>query len=152
MSSITQYVNDILSQIDLGLEHIPVFKKIDYSFKQKINSTTFEENKKKIIENLIESDISRKYKTLKKDYNKKELERIKKNEIIKNVLSLKYIDYIREIYYKNERIIDLNKYGLKEIIHLSNKVKLYEDMFKGKAVDEDYRNQIEEVIRKKFLI
>ena len=47
MSSIIQYVNDILSKIDLGLEHIPAFKKIDYSFKQKINITTFEENKKK---------------------------------------------------------------------------------------------------------
>ena len=90
--------------------------------------------------------------TFQSDYNKKELEKIKKNEVIKNILSLKYLDYIREIYYKNERIIDLSKYGLKKIIRLSNKVKLYEDIFKGKVVDENYRNRIEEIIREKFLI
>ena len=132
MNSLTQYVNDILSKIDLGLEHIPVFNKIAYSFKQKISTTTFEENKKKTIENLIGTEISPKYKTIQSDYNIKELEKIKKNEVIKNILSQKYVDYIREIYYKNERTIDLSKYGLKKIIRLSNKVKLYEDIFKGK--------------------
>ena len=151
MNSMIQYVNEIISKIDLGLENIPVFKKIYYSFKRKINTTTFEENKKITIENLIEAEISPKYKTLQSDYNKKELEKIKKNEVIKNILSQKYIDYFKEVYYKNERIIDLSKYGLKKIINLSNRVKLYEDIFKEKD-DDDYRNRIEEIIKKKFLI
>ena len=152
MNSITQYMNEILNKIDLGLEHIPVFNKIDYSFKKNITKKIFEENKKKTIENLIEREVSSKFKKFSRDSNKRELEKIKNNEIIKNILSQKYIDYFREVYYKNERSIDLSKYGLKKIIHLSNKVNLYEDIFKGKVVDENYRNRIEEIIRKKFLI
>ena len=152
INSIIQYVNEIISEIDLELEYIPVFNKIDYSFKKNINNRVFEENKRKTIENLIETMISLKYKKLSRDSNKKELEKIKKNEVIKNILSQKYINYFKEVYYKNERTIDLSKYGLKKIVNLSKKVKLYEDIFKGKDADEKYRNRVEEVISKKFLV
>ena len=152
MNSIIQYVNEIICKIDLELEHVPIFNKIDYSSKKNTNNNILEENKKKTIENLIETEISPKYTSFQSDFNKKEIEKIKNNEIAKNILSQKYIDYFREVYYKNERTIDLSKYGLKKIINLSNRVKLYEDMFKGKTVDEKYRNRVEEVIRKKFLI
>ena len=150
MNSLIQYVNEIVSKIDLGLEPIPVFNKIDYSFKKNITKKIFEENKKKTIENLIEREVSSKFKKFSRDSNKRELEKIKNNEIIKNILSQKYIDYFREVYYKNERSIDLSKYGLKKIINLSKKVKLYEDIFKGKTVDEKYRNRVEEIIKKNF--
>ena len=150
MNSLIQYVNEIVSKIDLGLEHIPVFNKIDYSFKKNITKKIFEENKKKTIENLIEREVSSKFKKFSRDSNKRELEKIKNNEIIKNILSQKYIDYFREVYYKNERSIDLSKYGLKKIINLSKKVKLYEDIFKGKVVDEKYRDRVEEIIKERF--
>ena len=152
MNSITQYMNEILNKIDIGLEHIPVFNKINYSIKKNITNKTFEENKNKTLENLLENEISSKYKKFSIDSNKKGIEKIKNNEIIKSILSQKYQDYFREIYYQNERRIDLSKFGLKKIIKLSNEVKLYEDIFTNKVVNMEYRNRIEEIIRKKFLI
>ena len=152
MNSITQYMNEILNKIDLGLEYIPMFNKIKHSIKKNVTNKTFEENKNKTLGNLMDNEISPKYKKFSSDSNIKGIEKIKNNEIIKNILSQKYQDYFREIYYKNERRVDLSKYGLKKIIQLSNKVKLYEDMFKRKVVNVEYRDRIEEIIRKKFLI
>ena len=151
MNSMIQFVNEIISKIDIGLENIPIFKKIDYSFKQNINSDIFEENKKKTIENFLETEISPKYKTFSSDSNKKEKEKIKKNAVIKNILSMTYIDFFKEIFYENKRIIDLSKYGLKKIINLSTKVKTYENMFNEKT-DENYRKRAAQIIRKKFLL
>ena len=152
MNSMIQYVNDIIRVLDLGLEHIPVFNKIDYLFRKKISKDAFEENKQKTIENLIEINISPKYSNFPSDYNKKEYEKIKNNETVKNILSQKYIVFFKEVFYQNKRTIDLSKYGCKKTIQLSNKVKLYEDMFKGKNEDEKYKSRVEEVIKKKFLI
>ena len=152
MNSMGQFVNEIVSIPDLRFKDIQEFKKIDYSAKKVVNRKKFEENKKKTIGNLLEIKVSPKYKTFSFDSNKKEYEKIKNNEIIKNILSKTYIDYFKDIFYQNKRTIDLSNYGLKKTINLSYKVKLYEDMFKGKNEDEKYRNRVEEIIRKKFLI
>ena len=152
MNSILQFVNVIVSVPDLGLENIATFKKIKYSIKRVVNKKKFEENKKKTIGDLLEDEISPKYKTFSSDSNKKEYEKMKSNEIINAILSQKYIDYFKEIFYKNKRTIDLSKFGLKKIIFLS-KVVLYEDILKGKKKDDEkYRIRVEEVIKSKFLI
>ena len=150
MNSVVQYCNEIVSNSDLGVENTSVFKKLSYQFKKNVNNKTFEENKKRTIANLLEIEISEKYTSFSSDSNKKGIEKIKNNEVIKNILSQTYINFFKEVFYKNERKIDLRKYGVEKIIYLSNKVKLYEDMFEGKNVDEKYKNRIEEIIRKKF--
>ena len=149
MNSITGYINEIVSKIDLGLGYIPKFNKIDYSYKRVINGSAFAANKIKTIGNLLEVDSSPKYRNFARDHNKQEYEKIINNEIVKKILSQKYIDFFKEVFYKNERIIDLSKFGLRKIIRLSNKVKLYESMFKGEN-DNKYRIRVEEIIRKKF--
>ena len=149
MNSITGYINEIVSKVDLGLEYIPKFNKIDYSYKRVINGSAFAANKIKTIGNLLVFDSSPKYRNFARDHNKQEYEKIINNEILKKILSQKYIDFFKEIFYKNERIIDLSKFGLRKIIRLSNKVKLYESMFKGEN-DNKYRIRVEEIIRKKF--
>ena len=152
LDSMIQFVNEIISKTDLGDENKLVFNKIDYSFKKNVNNKTFEENKKRTIAYFLEIEISKKYTLFSSDSNKKKYEKIKNNEIIKNILSITYIDFFREIFYKNKRAIDLSKYGTKKMINLSNKVKLYEDMFKGKIVNDKYKYRVEEVIKQKFLI
>ena len=149
MNSIIQFVNEIISKIDVGLENIPVFQKIDYSFIKDIRSDKFEINKTKTIENFLEADISPKYKTLPHDYNKKEKEKIKKNVVIKNILSITYVDFFKEIFYKNKREIDLSKFGLENKIILLSKVKLYEDML-NENMDERWSKRAEDVIKKNF--
>ena len=149
MKSIIQFVNEIISKIDIGLENIPIFKKIDYSFIKDIRSDKFEINKTKTIENFLEADISPKYKTLPHDYNKKEKEKIKKNVVIKNILSITYVDFFKEIFYKNKREIDLSKFGLENKIILLSKVKLYEDML-NENMDERWSKRAEDVIKKNF--
>ena len=150
INSMIQFVNEIINKIDIGLENIE-FKKIDHSFIKNIKSDIFKENKKKTIENFLEAEISPKYKILPPDYNKKEMEKIKKNDVIKKILSITYKDFFKEIFYENKRIIDLNKYGIKKIISLSSKVKLYENMLKEKT-DEEYSKRVEKIMREKFLV
>ena len=153
MSSIPQFANEIVNDPDLGLEEIPVFRKLDHGFTKNVNKKALEENKKKTIGDLLKIDISPKYKLFSSDSNKKEYEKMENNEIIKAIFSQKYIDYFNEVFYKNKRVIDLSKFGLQKTIRLSNKVKFYEDIFKGeKKDDEKYRIGVEEVIKSKFLI
>ena len=153
MSSIPQFANEIVSDPDLGLEEIPVFRKMDHGFTKIINKKTLGDNKKKTIGDLLKVDISLKYKHFSRDSNKKEYEKVENNEIIKAIFSQKYKDYFNEFFYRNKRVIDLSKFGLQKTIHLSNKVKFYEDIFKGKKkYDEKYRIVVEEVIKSKFLI
>ena len=47
-----------------------------------------------------------------------------------------YLYFFQNIYYKNERFINLHKYGIDVIIPLSNKVELCEDKIKDE--DEEY--------------
>ena len=151
MNSIPQFINEIVS--NLGLEDIATIKYLEYSFKRDVNKKALEENKTKTIGDLLEYKITTKYKLFSRDSNKKEYEKMKNNEIIKAFLSLKYIDYFKEIFYKNKRTIDLSKSGLKKTIFLSSKVILYEDILKGENKDDEkYKIRVEEVIKSKFLI
>ena len=151
MNSIPQFINEIVN--NLGLEDIVTIKYLEYSFKKDVTKKALEKNKTKTIGDLLGYKISTKYKRFSRDSNRKEYEKMKNNEIIKAILSLKYIDYFKEVFYKNKRTIDLSKFGVKKTIFLSSKVILYENILKGeKKDDEKYRIRVEDVIKSKFLI
>ena len=70
--------------------------------------------------------ISPKY--IKKDTNLNLYEKIIKNPVINNILSENYLTIFKNIYLRNERIVNMEKYGLNKIFQLSNNVKMYDDL------------------------
>ena len=130
------------------------FKKIDASFKERVDFDYFNElNKKKLFEILILKP-SRKYnKNSDEFYNLKLYEKIKNKPIFKNLLEENYLEFFRNIYYKSEKRINLKKYtddGRDEILILSDNIKTYKDKIE-KFTDPEKREDYEKITRKLYI-
>ena len=132
--------NSILDYINYNKKER--FLKIDASFKKKINKKEREVLKNKKLCDILKLNISKKYRNHSFDYNKilyEKIEKMKNNQIYDALIKLSnetYLYFFQNIYYKNERIINLHKDGIDVIIPLSNKVELCEDKIKDE--DEEY--------------
>ena len=135
INSIIECFNSILNYINYNNEER--FLNINSSFKKKINKKEREELKKKKLCDILKLDISTKFTNHSFDYNKnlyEKIEKMKENPIYDALIKLSnenYLYFFQNIYYKNERIINLNKYGIDVNIPLTNKVKLCEDKIKS---------------------
>ena len=135
------------------------FKRINYKDKSKVNKKQFSILKYSNIGDVLSLGISPKFKTKPNELNKKVYEEIVKNPVIKNLLNEKYFNLFQDIYYINKRNINLEKYGLKQIIHLPNKIEMYNEfiennrkIFNEKSNDGDeYVNSLKECTKKYFL-
>ena len=130
------------------------FKKIDASFKERVDFDYFNElNKKKLFEILILKP-SRKYsKNTNEFYNLKLYEKIKNKPIFKNISQENYLEFFRKIYYKSEKRINLKKYtddGRDEILILSDNIKTYKDKVE-KFTDPEKREGYEKITRKLYI-
>ena len=73
--------------------------------------------------------------------------KLEKNEIIKNFLNENYLKLFRNIYYKNERNLNLKEYGKDVVITLSNEIKMYHDI---EINDKDYINSLNKYVKKMY--
>ena len=152
---IIEYFNSILDYIIYNDKER--FLNIDSSFKKKINKKEREELKKKKLCDILKLDISTKYTNHSFDYNKnlyEKIEKMKENPIYDALIKLSnenYLYFFQNIYYKNERIINLNKYGIDVNIPLNNKVKLCEDKIKSfKDKGEKYIKKYKKCINENY--
>ena len=147
--------NTILEFMEINQE----FKRLNYKDKSKVNKKQFSILKNSNIGDVLSLGISPKFKTMPNEINKKVYEESIKNPIIKNLLGEKYFNLFQDIYYINKRNINLEKYGLKQIIHLPNKIEMYNEFieknrkkFDEKSNDGDkYVNSLKECTKKYFL-
>lgn len=142
ISFIVSFLNEILEQLDFKQQ----FLKLDYVFKKNVNMKFVESLKQKNLGEIICNKISSKYK---KDENANLIiyEEVKKNEVLNNIFSENYLKFFKKIYYKNKKNINLKEYGLDKDIKLSKKVKLFDDLLKGKNasdIDKEYQKKINE--------
>ena len=114
----------------------------------------FESLKKKKLYEVITNPISKKNHrddNYDKFFNMSLYEKLKKDEkyeTIINILNENYLILFRDIYYKNERNMNLEKYGKNDIITLSEKkIEMYKDIEKE---DKDYINCIDKYVRQNF--
>ena len=149
---LASYINFILNFFDIEEK----FVKIDYSkYKKKINKKIFLVLKNSTIGQILSGEISPKFRTLIKNKNMNYLLYIK---IINKILSEKYIDLFRNVYYKNERIINLKKYDnniqIGNIILPKTEVKMFEDFLnkERKKGSEKYIEKVKKVVFNKFII
>ena len=157
---IMDYANCILKYFGFKEE----FKNVDYKNKGYLNHKELSLLKDTIIGELISQDISPKYKREQKNKNKILYNEVIKNPIIKNLFSESYITLFQNVYYKNIKIINLEKYGEEAkdvVLYLNGRVKTFDDFINKKVknkknifVDEfkdDYKKRILKCINKSFL-
>ena len=97
------FINEIL--IHFGIKQ--KFLKIEYKNIKDVTKEKVENLKTTEIGQILSQDISPKYQTLydkNKDFNCKLYLKVIKNESIKKILSEKYINIFRNLYYKNKEI------------------------------------------------
>lgn len=126
--------------------------KIDYVYIKKLNKSIFNSCKNtKIIEILENKSISPKYKDNKKENNLNAINTIKNFPIIYKLLSESYINLFKNVYYKSERNINLEKYGLNLNIKLpKNKVQMFSDLIEkyNKQGDHKYAERLNNYVKK----
>ena len=128
------------------------FKKINGYFKKNINKKELEKLKKRKLYEIICLPISPKCTNYGKDYNEQLCNKLKedpKNKILIRFLDETFLSFFRDIYYKNERNINLDKYGINDNLPLSEEVKLSINKInsfdaKGKAYKRAYNQCINE--------
>ena len=135
LSFIISYINNILKELNYNLK----FCNLNYKFKtsskkeqiKSFNDKTIgkiETFNDKTIGEIISNDISTRYRYKEMNYNKLLYEKIKNNEVLKNILSENYLKLFQKIYYINKKQINLKEYGLDKTINLSKDVKMYKDL------------------------
>ena len=154
LSFIVQFANVVLNKF----EYDEFFVKTDYKLKKTVNKDYISFLKGLTISDILCWDISPKFKKKRKEYNKKLYRKVIVNPIIKNIFSEKYLSLFRDIYFKNKRIINLDKYGLKDNIKLpEKKVKMYKELLEKNEEHEndikknEYINRLKNCINKNFL-
>lgn len=147
MSFIVSYLNNILK----NLNYQQKFLKLDYKYKRNVNKNFVESLKKKTIGDILCNNISNKYKHSSIDNNKELCKKIKNIKIFNNILEDNYLTLFRKVYYKSNRRINLNEYGLKKELILSNDVKMFKDLLKNIKSNEKHQEKISESIQKNYL-
>ena len=105
----------------------------------------------KNIGQILCQEISPKYKKYNKNTNKNVYENVINVPIIKKLLSENYSKFIKDIYCKYEKKINLSKYGLKENLIINCKIKMYIDLINEYKYDNRYCQQLKECFQNWFL-
>lgn len=162
------FINDFTNSIleCLGYEGSK-FYKIDYKYKSKINKNFVSSLKSLSIGDILSQNISPKFSKQNKDKNKLVYKQIENIPGVKNLLSLNYLELFKNIYYKNERNINLSCFGKNINIYLSKeKVEMFEDLLEKNSKDnvydeskgtnkinqnKEYIQALEKYVKKKYL-
>ena len=145
---IVYYINVILNQ----LNYKERFYNLSYSFKKRINKMILEDLKSQTIKDIISNNISEKYKNINKNINYEIVSKIESENLLNKILSEKYIDLFKKVYFKNNRCIDLRKYGHNKIIILPKYIKMYKELLiKNQKKDKNIKKKFEECIKQYFL-
>ena len=149
LTFIIYFMNDLLYKLGYNEK----FYKLDYDFKKNVKKEFVKYLKSQNIGEIICSfPISSKYriskdKTINENENK--VLQFKKNKILNQLLSQNYLQLFKKIYYKNNKCINLNEFGLNTKITLSSQVKMYQDLVKN--FDKGYKDKLNKCVKENFL-
>ena len=136
------FINDIVHTI-FNSNNIS-FKDINYEAKKKINHSYIINIFQKPIKDIITEDITKKYKTLKKqlDYNKKLYEQLtERSKLFKDFLEMKYINFFELYYYNKNKPLDIVTINDKTIV-VSNKTKSFHHLLNKEKELNDKMNDL----------
>ena len=105
ISFIIHYSNDVISFLVKGFEKKPSFQDVDYELKKVVNHKNVESLKKKAIGEIIQFNITSKFKKKEKNENEKTLKiLLKKCPSLEEYFKTNYLDLFIK-YYNNENDI-----------------------------------------------
>ena len=144
-----KYNNLDINQNEQFIDKIQ-FKSLEYNFKKKIDSKSFNSLKSKSIREIFIKNTSPKSKK----YNNEDIYNniIGINKDINKILDMKYLEFF-EVFYKNQSIVSLKKYGFDLDIYLDD-IKRFEAFIEEqKKADnfEEYIKRINYCIGKDFI-
>lgn len=146
LSFIIYFLNDILK--NFNYQHR--FLKLDYEFKKQVKKNSVDSLKNKSIEEIVSNKISEKYRKHDENINKNICEILKKDDVLNNILSEKYPQLFRNIYFNSNRKINLKEYGMNREIVLSKNVKMFKDFIKRFDQEKEYQQRLTECAIKNF--
>ena len=117
------------------------FLDINSNYKKDVKKQSIENLKNQKLCDILTLNISRKYHRYSLDYNKnlyKEIKNDPRCEVLINFLDENFLFFFQNVYYKNERTINLQKYGVDTFLTLSKEVELYIDKIKSFEDDKEY--------------
>ena len=152
-------VNQIIYEINYEYKNVRYYQfyPLKHSFSKNITKKHLESLKKTNIGDIFKVNTSTKFKEHEK-LNRDVYEEVKKNDIVKNILNKKYLEFI-DYYYYNLKQINLSEYGIDKIITLDPSLEFYEDLINRECQGNDseinnsnmYRQKLEQCIKKDFL-
>ena len=147
INCITKFINLILDR--LGYDE--KFYKIKANCKAKEKKIEFISIKKMNIGQILCQEISPKYKKMAKNTNMIVFEKLKNEPIISNFLSENYSNFIKNIYCKCKKKINLGPYGFNENIYINDKIEMYIDLIDKNKNDSRYVEKLKEYFNNYFL-
>ena len=147
INSLIQYTNLVIYRLGYNEK----FYKIKAKYKLKEKKDEIKSIKKMNIGQILCQELSSKYKNIVKNMNMIVFEKIKNEPIISNLLSESYSNFIKDIYCKYEKIINLGRYGLNENIYINSKIEMYMDLINKNKNDKRYVEKIKECFNRWFL-
>ena len=96
LSFIRNFLNDILKYLNFKER----FFKLDYKFTKIVNKKFVKELKSKTLGEIIRNIISDKYRKYESNKNMEIYEIVKKNEVLNNILSENYLNYLKKYILK----------------------------------------------------
>ena len=127
------------------------FSDVNYKFKSNITRKNIIKLKNSKISFIFEQPINGKY-TLKCTYfNKKILEKVKKDYVINNLLNATYLELFNLIYCNTNKKINLSGYGIDLIIDLDNNIdniEIFKDLEEENKDDPKFLEILKESIEK----
>lgn len=149
LTFIILFINDILASFGNRNK----FFNLDYEFKKTVNKRKSAELKNSSIGEIISNKVSKKFKKQEKNNNSILYEYFKTNEFLGKIFDMNYLTFFRMFYLKNDKIVDLRKFGIEKEITLSEKTETYYDLLEKlkKEEDEKYIKLIDECIKDNYL-
>ena len=152
-SFLIKFINSIIELIFCNDDNANQYKLKKIIPPKLINKEYIDNIKKEKIIDIISKKISKRYIYGEENENKKKCDKIlEKKPILKNIFYKENIEIFRDIFYNNNKNIDLEKYGIEETLILTSQKILYKDFInkiknKGGKNLEQYLEKIETCIK-----
>ena len=144
---IVLFMNNILQIFKFKQE----FLLLDPKYKENVNHKFVNDLKQSQIKEIIVQKIRKKYKKKPLNTNEEIYKKIKDNEIIDKILSINILDLFK-LYYKSNKNINLEQFGINKSFTLSDKVKMFKDLLiKNKSKGELHIKNIQRCAVKNYL-
>jgi hypothetical protein len=143
------FINFIVDAINLLLLNHGIkdqFIRISHKVKKNVKISNFENLKTKKLSDILLLQISPKFRSYEKDHNKRLLEAVKDMEEIKDILNENYLKFFQEVYYKSERIINING---KTISLFGKNLKMYKNKI-AEFEDQEYVEIFDKYVNDKY--